>query len=163
MTQEHEQYGSRVVERVLREKGGRPSSEDDALSNEPAAYQAYAITPGFPRMGFTLGVYLRSGNDFDMQSHGIFYPDLKKVKWRQFDGYEFITFVHAGEAYTLRGRGLGDMYLAMMEGTLQSALAFDRDLYPPIEPHTPVIDRVSVDDVAEMVRRSRSEAPQKRH
>lgn len=164
MTMEYEHFGSRIVERVLRERGGRPSSEDEVLSSQGSAYQAYVVTPGFPRMGFTLGVYLRSQKDFGVQSHGILYPDLKKVKWKQFEGCEFITFVHAGEAYTLRGQGLYEMYLAMMEGTLQSALEYDKTVFAPLDHGQPVIDRVAVDDVAEMIRRARSEPPQgKRH
>lgn len=49
------------------------------------------------------------------------FHDLKKPKWKTHNGYEYITFSHAGEAYALRGRGLCKMYLAMLDTTLQAA------------------------------------------
>jgi len=148
---------SRIAQRVIRSRGERPEGGRDGLAEGSADYEAYTVTPGFPRMGFTLGTYLRSPNEFGVQSHGILYPDLKKLKWKQFEGAEYITFSHAGEAYTLRGRGLYEMYLAMMDGTLQSALEYDGTVFGPIAESDPIIDRVAVTDVAEMVRRSRDE------
>jgi hypothetical protein len=120
-----------------------------------AAYDAYVLTPGFPRMGFTLGVYQRSPKGLDVQSHGILFHDLKKPKWKSHEDSEFVSFTHAGEAYTLRGRGLYELYLALMDCTLQSALEFESSVFKPIAPSEPIIDRVAVTDVAEMVRRSR--------
>ncbi|GIT93310.1 hypothetical protein JANAI62_37390 [Jannaschia pagri] len=160
--QEEGRLISRIAQRVIRSRGERPQGGRDGLAEGSADYEAYIVTPGFPRMGFTLGTYLRSPKEFGVQSHGILYPDLKKLKWRQYDGAEYITFTHAGEAYTLRGRGLYEMYLAMMDGTLQSVLEYDASVFAPIDPSQPIIDRVAVTDVAEMVRRSREDRESRR-
>lgn len=156
--QEHEEGRliSRVARNVIRSRGERPSGEPDKPSESgTAGYEAYVVTAGFPRMGFTLATYIRKPNDYGVQSHGILYPDLKKVKWKQFDNAEYINFSHCGEAYTLRGRRLYEMYLAMMDGTLQSAMEYESSVFGPIPDNAPIIDRVAVTDVKEMVRRSR--------
>ena len=127
----------------------------ERLSGGTAEYQAYNVTAGFPRMGFTLGVYHRSASGVTVESHGILFHDVKKPKWKTFDGSEYVNFSHAGEAYTLRGRGLYEFYLALMDSTLQSALEFEPTVFAPIDENDPIIDRVAVTDVAEMVRRSR--------
>lgn len=155
-------FASRVAQRVIRSRGERPSGEQQSLGQTNAKYEAYSVTPGFPRMGFTLGVYIRNPKEFGVQSHGIFYPDLKKPKWKAFEEDEFITFVHSGEAYTLRGKGLYEMYLAMIDGTLQSAMEFEASAFAPPGEHDPIIDRVAVTDVAEMVRRSREDRQNRR-
>jgi|OM-RGC.v1.022608106 hypothetical protein len=158
MTEERHGFdASRITDRIIRSRGERPHKEREAMTQGSAPYEAYTVTPGFPRMGFTLGVYLRKPNEMGVQSHGILYPDLKKPKWKTFDGTDFINFTHAGEAYTLRGRGLYEMYLAIMDGTLQAALEYEPTVFAPSDPNEPIIDRVAVTDVAEMVRRSRED------
>jgi len=127
-----------------------------------ASYEAYSLTPGFPRMGFTLGVYHRSGNDISAESHGILFHDVKKPKWKTHEETEFVNFSHAGEAYTVRGRGLYDFYLALMDCTLQSALEYEPTIFGALDPGAALIDRVAVTDVAEMVRRSREDRDNRR-
>jgi hypothetical protein len=129
------------------------------------AYNAFTVSDGFPNMAFTLGVYHRAGDEVRVESHGIFFHDLKKPKWKtEPSGYEYITFTHAGEAYTLRGHGLYEMYTAMLNSTLQSALEFEPSTFAAIDKGQPIIDRVDVTDVVEMVRRAREgQRDQKMH
>lgn len=147
---------SRVVDRILGSRSDLMMGKTKIMPDEGSAeYQAYVVTPGFPQMGFTLGVYHRSPKGVSVESHGIFFHDLKKPKWKTHEETEFISFSHAGEAYTLSGRGLYDMYLAMMNSTLQTALEHEPSIFGEPVPGAEIIERVTVTDVAEMVRRSR--------
>lgn len=159
---EHEQppTPSRVVQRILGSRSTHAMGEQQAMQDTgEAVYDAYVLTPGFPRMGFTLGVYQRSPKGLSVQSHGVLFHDVKKPKWKTHEDTEFVSFTHAGEAYTLRGRGLYELYLALMDCTLQSALEFEPSVFAPLGTGQPLIDRVAVTDVAEMVRRSREGRP----
>ncbi len=149
---------SSVVDRVLRSRGYRPQREREEMASGEADYQAFTLTPGHPSIAFTLAVYQRDHTGMEVKSHGIMYPDLKKPKWKQSAGSEYITFTHSGEAYTLRGHGLYEMYTAMLECRLHSAIVFEPSVFKPLPPGEPIIDRVAVTDVAEMVRRSREDA-----
>ena len=148
---------SRVINRILgsRHKGmpGDSVSEPKGSSD----YVAYEVTEGFPQMAFTLGVYRRGNAGVSVESHGIQFHDVKKPKWRSYEGFEFITFSHCGEAYTLRGLGLYELYIGILNCTAKSALEFEPSVFGPPEEGAPIIDRVAVTDVAEMVRKSRED------
>ena len=148
---------SRIVSKILGSRQRLLIGERYIVSEASAKYIAYTVTDGFPQMGFTLGVYRRSKENVTVESHGILFHDLKKPKWRTFENSEYITFTHSGEAYTLRGKGLYEMYLGLLNNTLQSALEFEPSVFEPVEHGRPLIDRIAVTDVAEMVRRSREE------
>jgi len=154
---DEQQPPSRIVERILGSRKERKAVEPDLRPEGTVEYVAYEITEGFPRMAFTLGTYIRDPKEFSVQSHGILFHDVKKPKWRQYDGFEFVNFSHSGEAYTLRGRNLYPLYLALMDCTLQSVLEYDDSVFAPVDQNAPIVDRVAVTDVAEMVRRSRED------
>ncbi len=147
---------ARVVDRIIRSRGVTPQGEPIALPADAPEYEAYSVTPGFPQMAFTLGVYLRdSKGHISMHSHGVLFHDVKKPKWQQDEmGMEHISFIHSGEAYSLRGRHLYAMYQALLECTLQAALEYSEHVFPPMDPDATIIDRVKVTDVQEMMRRA---------
>lgn len=146
---------SRVVARILGSRSSQLLEEYTRLKQPDAIYEAFSLTPGVPRMGFTLGVYLRQPEGVRVQSHGILFHDVKKPKWKSHGSVDYVTFSHAGEAYTLRGRGLFELYLGLMDCSLQSALEYEETVFAPLDSGAPVIDRVAVADVAEMARRRR--------
>jgi hypothetical protein len=127
------------------------------MTRNETAYKAFQINPGMPRMGFSLGVYYRGANGVSVQSHGILFHDVKKPKWKTVEGMEYLSFCHAGEAYTLRGRGLHELYIGLMECTVQSALEFEPSVFGKPATGSPFIDRVLVTDLAEIVRKKREE------
>lgn len=156
MTLNHEPpRPGRIVDRILGSRNDRMMGDTGKVPEGSAEYQAYSITSGFPQMGFTLGVYHRGTQGITVESHGVLFHDVKKPKWKTFEGSEYIHFSHVGETYTLRGRGLYELYLALMNNTLQSALAFESTVFVPVNENGPIIDRVAITDVTEMVRKSR--------
>lgn len=156
---------SRTLAKIIGVKRNDFVTESGTVATGALTYHAFTVTEGYPNMAFTLGVYHRAGDEVRVESHGIFFHDLKKPKWKtEPSGYEYITFTHAGEAYNLRGRGLYEMYTAMLDSTLQNALEFEPSTFAPVDKGEPIIDRVGVTDVVEMVRRARDErGDQKMH
>ena len=153
---------SRIVDRILGSRYDRHFGEAEPLQEGEHDYEAYTLTQGFPQMGFTLLVYQRIGNGFTEHSHGILFHDIKKPKWKRFEGTEMVSFICSGEAFTLSGKKLYPMYQALINGTVQQAIEFEPKVFksPPMD--GPIIEQVLVTDVQEMVRRSREDRENRR-
>lgn len=165
MMDEPKKFGISAADRILRSRGATPQGGDAALSNDPSTYEAVSISPGFPQMGFDLIIYSRTPDgDFVRSrsgslvriSYGIQFHDVKRPKWHEdIDDMEAVSFTHAGEAFTIFGRGLRPMYKALMNCTLQEAEEYCADAYPSYNHDEPFIDSVMVTDVEDMVKKAR--------
>lgn len=145
--------GNRTVERIIRERGEKPAGGADSVAE---IYEAYERTENMPHMGFSL--FQRGG-----ARHGFFYHSIDNLDLIEDRKHgEFLRFTHRGKAVTMRGRGLHDVFDAIMDHTLRALYEFD-EVWEAPDAEACLIDRVQVDsleDMAAMAARNMSEARQ---
>ena len=136
-----EEHGRRsVAERIIRARGETPTHGRPEGANDAQRYQAFVMTEGFPQMGFS--VFCTNG-----QRHGFFYHNIDSLDLAEGKHGQYVKLTHRGKAMTMRGRGLHELFQAIMDHTLQAAYEFSEALYPATDENAPVIERVRVDDM----------------
>lgn len=138
---ERETGGRSIADRIIRSRGERPTHGRFDGGNDEHRYDAFVATEGFPQMGFS--VFCANG-----KRHGFFYHNIDSLDLEEGQHGQYLRLTHRGKAMTLRGEGLHEMFQAIMDHTLQAAYEFAPDVYPPLSPGAPVIDRIRVDDLS---------------
>jgi len=136
-----EQFRSAIVERIIRSRGQEPTYGRQPVTNDAEPYQAFLVTEGYPQMGFSL--FCADGN-----RHGFFYHNLDNLQLVERETGTFLRFTHRGKAITMRGRGLQDLFDAVIEHTLQAIYEYNERVWPQPQQTAPIIDRVQVTDLS---------------
>lgn len=136
-----DQPPNRTVEKIISERGSRPLGGDDAELHE---YVAFERTGGnMPNAGFSL--FQRGG-----KRHAFFYHNIANMDLTELgEDQEALFFTHQGKAVTIRGRGLHDVFDAIMEQKLQGLYEF-HDVWDAPSQADPLIDRTEVTDIEKL-------------
>ena len=142
MTPEEGKRSNRTVDRIFMERGERPFGSIKSETGV-AEYRAFERIENLPQMGFSL--FTRGD-----KRHGFFYHSIDNIDlYEDDDEDEFLTFTNRGKAVTMRGRGLHEVFDAIMDHTLQVLYEYHDGWNAP-RPDAAIIDRVQVDSLEDM-------------
>lgn len=143
MTPEEGKRSNRIVDRIILQRGKR-SSERDRSGSQVPEYKAMERIENLPQMGFSL--FTRGD-----KRHGFFYHSIDNIDlYEDDDEDEFLSFTHRGKAVTMRGRGLHEVFDAIMDHTLQTLYEYHNGWDAPHGETAVMIDRVQVDSLEDM-------------
>ena len=129
-----------IAEKIIRQRGGQPMTTRQDGGNDDTRYEAFSVTEGFPQMGFS--VFCANG-----RRHGFFYHNIDSLDLDEGKHGQYLRLTHRGKAMTLRGRGMHELFQAIMDHTLQAVYEFTDEIYPAVRSDEPLIERIRVDDV----------------